>query len=134
MTLIYRLLNERSAYQFLSAKESIAFYHDHYQELYLHLVNYLSLNGEVVIADFLDYLKEDYLKTTLINVTMQNLSEESTKQELDDCLLVLQRAGVKRQIEELLQAQQEAKRVGNNDLEAETTLNIITLQKQLKSI
>ena len=134
MILIFRLLNERSAYQYLMAKEDISFVHDVYQELFLHLTNYIGLNGEVIVADFLDYLKEDHLKQALINVTIQNLSAESSKQELEDCLLVIQKAGVKKEIEDLIMEQQEARRMGNKNLESEATLKIIMLQRQLKSL
>ncbi|NKC67896.1 DNA primase [Vagococcus fluvialis] len=134
MTLIFRLLTERSAYQFLSAREDLTFAHDVYQELYLHLTNYIQLHGEIVIADFLDYLKEQELKQVLIQTTMQNFSEESTKQELEDCLLVIKKGEIQERINTLINNQQEARRVGNSDLEAEATLQIIMLQKQLKSI
>ncbi|WP_288393865.1 DNA primase [uncultured Vagococcus sp.] len=134
MTLIFRLLTERSAYQFLSAREDLTFAHDVYQELYLHLTNYIQLHGEIVIADFLDYLKEQELKQVLIQTTMQNFSEESTKQELEDCLLVIKKGEIQERINTLINGQQEARRVGNSDLEAEATLQIIMLQKQLKSI
>lgn len=134
MTLIFRLLTERSAYQFLSAREDLSFAHDVYQELYLHLTNYIQLHGEIVIADFLDYLKEQELKQVLIQTTMQNFSEESTKQELEDCLLVIKKGEIQERINTLINDQQEARRVGNGDLEAEATLQIIMLQKQLKSI
>lgn len=134
MTLIYRVLNERSAYQFLSVKDEIFFVHDVYQELYLHLTNYIAINGEILVADFLDYLKEDHLKNTLINVTMQDFSSESSKQELEDCLLVISKAGLKKQIELLVSEQREAGKIGNKELEAEATLKIIQLQKELKAM
>ena len=107
---------------------------DVYQELYLHLTNYIAIHGEIEVADFLDYLKEEPLKRALINTTMQNFSEESTKQELEDCLLVIQKAGVKKEIEDLIMEQQEARRMGNKNLESEATLKIIMLQRQLKSL
>lgn len=134
MTLIYRVLTERGSYQYLLAKDEIIFIHDVYQELYLHLNNYIAMNGEILIADFLNYLKEEQLKNVLINVTMQNLSSESTKQELEDCLLVIQRAMVERQIEQLKLDQKEASKFGNKELEADATLKIIQLQQQLKAI
>ncbi len=134
MTLIYRVLNERSAYQFLSAKENIYFVHDVYQELYLHLTNYISVNGEVFVADFLDYLKEDHLKAALINVTMQNFSSESSKQELEDCIIIIAKADLKQQIEILVAEQREASSTGNKELESEATLKIIQLQKEFKAI
>jgi DNA primase len=65
---------------------------------------------------------------------MQNFSEESTKQELEDCLLVIKKGEIQERINTLINDQQEARRVGNSDLEAEATLQIIMLQKQLKSI
>ncbi|MEG0550585.1 MAG: toprim domain-containing protein, partial [Vagococcus sp.] len=134
MTLIYRVLNERSTYQLLASKGDIVFVHDVYQELYLHLTNYIAINGETLVADFLDYLKEEHLKRTLINITMQNFSEESTKQEIEDCLLVISKAGLKQQIEALVVEQREASKVGNKELEADATIKIIQLQKQFKAI
>ncbi|HCM90168.1 MULTISPECIES: DNA primase [Vagococcus] len=134
MTLIYRVLTERSSYQYLLAREDVIFIHDVYQELYLHLNNYISMNGEILVADFLNYLKEDQLKNVLINVTMQNLSNESTKQELEDCLLVLRRAILEQQIEQLKFEQKEASKLGNRELEGDATLKIIQLQQQLKAI
>ncbi|MGX7023852.1 DNA primase [Vagococcus hydrophili] len=134
MTLIYRVLTERGSYQHLLTKNEIVFIHDVYQELYLHLNNYIAVNGEVLVADFLNYLKEDQLKTVLINVTMQNFSSESTKQELEDCLLVIQRAILEQEIDQLRFEQKEASRFGNKELEGETTLKIIQLQQKLKAI
>lgn len=134
LQLIYRLMNERNAHNFLAQQVNFSFVHDIYQELYLHISNYMSLHGELEIADFIDYLQEDTLKHKVVSISLQNYSEESSVEELKDCVKIIATAAIQKQMEEQMRAQQEAQRLGNKELEFEATINIITLQKELKNI
>lgn len=134
LQLIYRLMNERNAHNFLAQQVNFSFVHDIYQELYLHISNYMSLHGELEVADFIDYLQEDTLKHKVVSISLQNYSEESSVEELKDCVKIIATAAIQKQMEEQMRAQQEAQRLGNKELEFEATINIITLQKELKNI
>ena len=134
LQLIYRLMNERNVHNFLAQQVNFSFVHDIYQELYLHISDYMGLHGELEIADFIDYLQEDALKHKVVSVSLQNYSEESSVEELKDCVKIISTAAIQKQMEEQQKAQQEAQRMGNKELEFEATFNIITLQKELKNI
>lgn len=134
MLLLFRLLNEKSLLQFFNERDDASFYHDVYQELFIHMTSYLTIHGTIKIADFLDYLKEPNLKNRLIELTMQEFSQESSQQELLDCLTVIKQAKIQKKIQEKRLEQQEALKLGNKELEMETTIAIIQLQRQLKNI
>lgn len=132
--LLYRLLTERSFLPRLKEVENFAFYHDVYQELYTHIMSYFSSYGQVTIAEMFDYLKEDYLKSLLTEITMAIYSEESSEQELSDCLKVIKQERITHKIKKKLLEQKEAVKVGNKQLEFEMMIAIIQLQKELKNI
>ncbi len=131
--LVYRLLNERRVHTILQNKQDFSFVHDAYQELYLHLTDYISMHDSVEIADFLDYLQEDRLKQLIIDINYMDISEESSSQEIDDCLFVIAKANIRSQIQEKLTLQKEAVRNGDKQRIEELTFSIIQLQKELKS-
>lgn len=132
--LIYRLLNERSTYLFLSKLEDFSFIHDEYQEMYQHMSDYYENYGNIVLADFINYLKEDYLKSLLISLTVQSFSQESSEQELNDCLIIINKERVLQQINTLKRQQKEAQTRGDSSTELTITMNIIKLQQQLNNV
>lgn len=131
MVLIFRILNERSTYNLLASQADFSFANDTYQQLYQHLSDYYQFYGDLTLADFLNYLKEDELKNLLISITMQNFSEESSEQEITDCIAVIRKADIHSQIEQLTYKQKEALSRGDKDLIESTTLSIIKLRQKL---
>ena len=73
------------------------------------------------------------LKQLAIEIAYQNLSEESSEREVADLLHVIALSSIAEAIEQKKIQQQEAKRVGNQQLEAELTMEIIQLARQLKA-
>ena len=132
-SLLFRLMNEQGVRQTIQQLPDFSFDHDEYQELYFLLESYATLHQSFDIADFINFLQDNQTKQLAIEIAYQNLSEESSEREVADLLHVIALSSIAEAIEQKKIQQQEAKRVGNQQLEAELTMEIIQLARQLKA-
>ncbi|MCD4892854.1 DNA primase [Enterococcus faecalis] len=132
-SLLFRLMNEQGVRQTVQQLPDFSFAHDEYQELYFLLESYATLHQSFDIADFINFLQDNQTKQLAIEIAYQNLSEESSEREVADLLHVISLSSIAEAIEQKKIQQQEAKRVGNQQLEAELTMEIIQLARQLKA-
>ncbi|MCU9762355.1 DNA primase [Enterococcus faecalis] len=132
-SLLFRLMNEQGVRQTIQQLPDFSFAHDEYQELYFLLESYATLHQSFDIADFINFLQNNQTKQLAIEIAYQNLSEESSEREVADLLHVIALSSIAEAIEQKKIQQQEAKRVGNQQLEAELTMEIIQLARQLKA-
>lgn len=132
-SLLFRLINEQGVRQTVQQLPDFSFAHDEYQELYFLLESYATLHQSFDIADFINFLQDNQTKQLAIEIAYQNLSEESSEREVADLLHVIALSSIAEAIEQKKIQQQEAKRVGNQQLEAELTMEIIQLARQLKA-
>ena len=132
-SLLFRLMNEQGERQTVQQLPDFSFAHDEYQELYFLLESYATLHQSFDIADFINFLQDNQTKQLAIEIAYQNLSEESSEREVADLLHVIALSSIAEAIEQKKIQQQEAKRVGNQQLEAELTMEIIQLARQLKA-
>ncbi|WP_430854433.1 DNA primase [Enterococcus faecalis] len=132
-SLLFRLMNEQGVRQTVQQLPDFSFAHDEYQELYFLLESYATLHQSFDIADFINFLQDNQTKQLAIEIAYQNLSEESSEREVADLLHVIALSSIAEVIEQKKIQQQEAKRVGNQQLEAELTMEIIQLARQLKA-
>ncbi|HCT5612004.1 TPA: DNA primase [Enterococcus faecalis] len=132
-SLLFRLMNEQGVRQTVQQLPDFSFAHDEYQELYFLLESYATLYQSFDIADFINFLQDNQTKQLAIEIAYQNLSEESSEREVADLLHVIALSSIAEAIEQKKIQQQEAKRVGNQQLEAELTMEIIQLARQLKA-
>ena len=132
-SLLFRLMNEQGVRQTVQQLPDFSFAHDEYQELYFLLESYATLHQSFDIADFINFLQDNQTKQLAIGIAYQNLSEESSEREVADLLHVIALSSIAEAIEQKKIQQQEAKRVGNQQLEAELTMEIIQLARQLKA-
>ena len=132
-SLLFRLMNEQGVRQTVQQLPDFSFAHDEYQELYFLLESYATLHQSFDIADFINFLQDNQTKQLAIEIAYQNLSEESSEREVADLLHVMALSSIAEAIEQKKIQQQEAKRVGNQQLEAELTMEIIQLARQLKA-
>ena len=130
-SLLFRLMNEQGVRQTIQQLPDFSFAHDEYQELYFLLESYATLHQSFDIADFINFLQDN--QTKQLAIAYQNLSEESSEREVADLLHVIALSSIAEAIEQKKIQQQEAKRVGNQQLEAELTMEIIQLARQLKA-
>ena len=132
-SLLFRLMNEQGVRQTVQQLPDFSFAHDEYQELYFLLESYATRHQSFDIADFINFLQDNQTKQLAIEIAYQNLSEESSEREVADLLHVIALSSIAEAIEQKKIQQQEAKRVGNQQLEAELTMEIIQLARQLKA-
>ena len=132
-SLLFRLMNEQGVRQTIQQLPDFSFAHDEYQELFFLLESYATLHQSFDIADFINFLQDNQTKQLAIEIAYQNLSEESSEREVADLLHVIALSSIAEAIEQKKIQQQEAKRVGNQQLEAELTMEIIQLARQLKA-
>lgn len=131
-TLLYRLMNEQSVRNQVVQLPEFNFAHDHYQELYLLLDSYMSIHSEFLLADFIDYLKEETIKKLAIDISLQTISEESSDREIADVIRVIENSSLEDQIKEKQRQKKEAERLGNKQVVDELSIEVINLVKQLQ--
>ena len=131
-TLLYRLMNEQAVRNYLSQQADFSFAHVHYQELYLLLDSYMSVHTSFVLADFLDYLKEEKIKKLAIDISYQIISEESSEREITDVLQVIANSTIEDLIQEKSFQKREAERIGNRQLVDELSIELVGLVKKMQ--
>ncbi|MEG1503998.1 MAG: DNA primase [Enterococcus sp.] len=129
--LIYRCMNENSVREQLVQSE-FQFIHDQYQELLLYLDSYMMVHGNFILADFLNYLKEEEMKQLAIDISIIFMSEDSNEREIYDLMRVISQSGIAEEIKQRQKEQLEARKSGNQQRELELTIQIIELTKRLK--
>lgn len=129
--LLYRCMNESSIREQLVQTE-FQFIHDQYQELLLYLDSYMMVHGNFILADFLNYLKEEEMKQLVIDISMISMSEDSNEREIYDLMRVISQSGIAEEIKQRQEEQLEARKSGNQQRELELTVQIIELTKRLK--
>ncbi|GGC81789.1 DNA primase [Enterococcus wangshanyuanii] len=131
-TLIYRLMNEQGIRNQVMQLTDFSFAHDQYQELYLLLDSYMSIHSDFLLADFVDYLKDEPTKKLAIDISLQKISEESSDREIADVIRVIQNSSLEEQISLKQQQKKEAERIGNKQLVDELSIEVIGLVRQLQ--
>lgn len=131
--LLYRLFNEKSFNQRFK-NYPVHFPHEHYQELYLLFDTYLATEITFDVARFLDFLQKEELRQLVIQIASLNVPKESSEQELQDLLQMIQKSAISEEIQEKRLQQQMASQSGNQQLELELAIEIINLTKQLKAV
>ncbi|ALS00704.1 DNA primase [Enterococcus silesiacus] len=131
-TLLYRLMNEQSVRNQVIQLPEFSFAHDQYQELYLLLDSYMSIHSDFLLADFIDYLKDDVIKKLSIDISLQTISEESSEREIADVIRVIQNSSLEDQLKEKQLQKKEAERLGNKQLVDELAIEVVNLVKQLQ--
>ena len=129
--LLYRAFKEVSVRNILKERE-FQFIHDAYAEVYFLFDAYVSQNYEFNLAEFLDFLQDENLRRLVVEIEYLPVAEESSPREIQDLLDVISKSGLADEITLKKQMQQEARRMGNKQLELELTIEIINLTKQLK--
>lgn len=109
------------------------FPNEQYQELFVLFDTYLIEHGEFILAKFLDFLKDDYLKQLAMKIATLRLPEDPGTHELEEILIRLRRLKIEEEIQQKMQEQQEARRLGNEQLEMALAVEIVNLTKQMKS-
>lgn len=129
--LLYRLFNEEG-FNHRFKNFPIHFPAEIYQELYLLFDTYLTTEAEFEVSRFLDFLKEEKLRQLVIQIASLNVPSESSEQEIQDLIRLLQSATLVEEIQQKKLQQQIASQQGNQQLELDLAVEIIHLTKQLK--
>jgi len=87
--------------------------------------------GEV--QGFIEYLNESSLKEKVVEIEWQTYGEEYTNQELDDCVRVIQKQQWITELEDKKQAIKRASKSGDSDLQQQLLMEIVSLNRLLKS-
>lgn len=132
--LLFRIMTERGVQGRISQQPDFSFNHDDYQELYQHFMDYMLMNPSFDAAAFVDYLQAESLKQQFVKIFYQDLSEESSEKEITDYLTAIAQAKLEEIKQQKIKEQREASRVGNKQLEQELTIEIINIQRNLKSL
>lgn len=129
------LLNRLFSDSFLNHKlkqEGLQFVHERYQEIYFLYDTYIESNGNFLLAEFLDFLKDQEIKNKVIEIAYLNVPEESSEHEIQQLLRIFKKAAIAEEINKKRIQQQEASQKGNQQVELELAIEIINLTKKMK--
>ena len=95
---------------------------------------YLAKNQAYDAADFMDYLKEPELESVVANIESIKLSPDYTEEEIEDYIsLIKDVAPLSEQISKVKADLNEASRLGNQELQQQLTLKLISLYQKNNS-
>lgn len=132
--LLYRILHEPMIREQIQQMDHFSFIHDHYQEIYQHFIDYLQYSQSSEIPGFLTYLKSESLRNFVSGLEYMEISEESTSQEINDCLKQISTYLIEEEIKEKTRKQLDEKQKGNQESVVQLTVEIIQLQAKLKKM
>ncbi|GEB26645.1 DNA primase [Pediococcus acidilactici] len=132
--LLARALNHHDVWLKLQSLPDFYFPNEQLETIYMLAGGYLAKNQEYDAADFMDYLKEPELQSVVANIESINLSPDYTEEEIEDYIsLIKDVAPLSEQISKVKSDLNEATRLGNQELQQQLTLKLISLyQKQQK--
>lgn len=130
--LLARALNHHDVWLKLQSLPDFYFPNEQLETIYMLAGGYLAKNQEYDAADFMDYLKEPELQSVVANIESINLSPDYTEEEIEDYIsLIKDVAPLSEQISKVKSDLNEATRLGNQELQQQFTLKLISLyQKQ----
>lgn len=130
--LLARALNHHDIWLKLQSLPDFYFPNEQLETIYMLAGGYLAKNQEYDAADFMDYLKEPELQSVVANIESINLSPDYTEEEIEDYIsLIKDVAPLSEQISKVKSDLNEATRLGNQELQQQLTLKLISLyQKQ----
>lgn len=130
--LLARALNHHDVWLKLQSLPDFYFPNEQLETIYMLAGGYLAKNQEYDAADFMDYLKEPELQSVVANIESINLSPDYTEEEIKDYIsLIKDVAPLSEQISKVKSDLNEATRLGNQELQQQLTLKLISLyQKQ----
>lgn len=130
--LLARALNHHDVWLKLQSLPDFYFPNEQLETIYMLAGGYLAKNQEYDAADFMDYLKEPELQSVVANIESINLSPDYTEEEIEDYIsLIKDVAPLSEQISKVKSDLNEATRLGNQELQQQLTLKLISLyQKQ----
>ena len=94
---------------------------------------YAKGGGQMEETSFLNFLTDDSSRNLASSIFLLDVAPLENEAEINDLLQVLKLEPIKNNIQEKKLLQKEAHRLGNKDLELSLTLEIIQLQRQLKT-
>lgn len=92
----------------------------------------LKWKENLLFQNFSIFLEDEQMKHLVITIARLNVPEESTEQEFQDLVHIIQMSSIVEEINKKRIQQQEASQKGNQQLELELAVEIINLTKQLK--
>lgn len=131
--LLHRFFHEEDIRQILRQQNDFSFPQVPYHELYLLMDGYAKGGGQMEETSFLNFLTDDSSRNLASSIFLLDVAPLENEAEINDLLQVLKLEPIKNNIQEKKLLQKEAHRLGNKDLELSLTLEIIQLQRQLKT-
>ena len=126
--LLYRLLHDRSTWLKVAGMPEFSFVHENYQTIYLLAQGFFNQHQTFDSAAFLDFVQEGALQEIVVSLEMNNFAEQTSEQEINDCLqLILQASPLEEQIAHLNQQLARAKRMNDQETVVDLTVKLIDL-------
>lgn len=131
--LLYRALNEHDVWIKLQGTPEFFFPDTNFQTVYVLAGDYLNAHAEYDAASFIDYLKKPEFQRVVADLETINVSDLSSGTEVDDYIRVIKDdAPLSSQIKAATDDLNEAVRLGNQKLQEELTIRLVTLFQQQK--
>jgi DNA primase len=130
--LLARAMSSQSVLQGLINNEKFNFKHDIYQKIYVKIIAYFLKHDIIKDTDILLSL-ENEARSVLYEIIELDLDDEITDNEIQDLVALIDKQALVDRVDELTQAQKTAKSNGNFEAELSLGLEIVQLQKMIKT-
>lgn len=133
LRLLFRAMNEKAVRDDLKGRDFV-FPDQDFESLYLLMISYIQIYGQIEAADFFNELKTEQHRQIFGDLLRLNMSEVSTEREISDYLCRLKELILRDQMEQLQQEMREANRTGNRVLECELSRKLMQVLKDIKQL
>lgn len=133
--LLNRLFHHEEAWiRVQTQKTTFNFVHEDYEMLFILFETFKeTVDNDVTIEAFIDFVKEPHLKNLLVEIELMELSEEVSTGEIEDYLdMIGRKSSLQEQIANKNVELIEASRMGDSDKAKQLLMEITNLSRLLK--
>lgn len=132
--LLFHLLHDGSLFDQIRQEKPTLFVHDEYTAIFIRLAGFYEEFERPDFHRFVETLEDRTLRKLVLEAAMLEHDQESTEQEIEDCIRHLERVRIEQQIDEKFHASKEAEKESDFVRALELASEIIQLRKSLTAL
>lgn len=129
--LLYHLLHDGSFFDQIRQEKPTLFIHDEYTAIFIRLAGFYEQFEQPDFHRFAETLEDRTLRKLVLEAAMLEHDQQSTEQEIEDCIRHLERVRIEQQIDEKVHASKVAEKENDLDRALELARDVIMLRKSL---
>ncbi|AMV70276.1 DNA primase [Pediococcus damnosus] len=129
--LLNYLLYDHNVWLKIAGLPDFHFVHEKYQTIYMLAAGFFENHNSYDSAAFMDFVHDSELQDVIAELDLQDLDEENVDQAVDDYIkVIMAEAPLSQQIKTKTKSLNEAKRMGNTELQQKLAIELIDLYRQ----